>query len=262
MKYFFAGTETRQYAETLKRMNVVAALQSYYHLGFKRQPNEYQFPLYLLDSGGFTIRERGCDEINVNDYAEFINRHDVKIAFNLDTASMEESLKNQAVLENDTQAKILPIYHYNDWCDGSDELKNWIDDGYDYVAIAGSRAPKTSRIRFYEYCFSIVRNRARIHGLAATAIDDMLRFPFYSVDSTTWLNAEKFGEWHEFRNGRIMKSKSLRVESKGPNPRVRDLNQLIADRGHFMRASITAYLEFEKYVTELWAQRGVTWADG
>jgi hypothetical protein len=260
MRYYFAGTESKTRAEWIKEVGAKNSLESAYALRFKRIPNETQFNNFLLDSGGFTLRKNG-ESIDVGKYVYYINKYDVKFAFNMDTADLTESIENQRVLEAYTNATIIPVYHYSEWIrdDVRELIGEWAEK-YKYISIAAIAAPNpTARSRFYEYCFSVVKDKSRIHGLAATKIDDMLNFPFYSVDSTTWINAEKFGEYHEFIDGRIIKHKSLKQEAKLGTNRIQNINLVEYDRKRFFQASAKAYIAFETYVTRLWAERGIVY---
>lgn len=257
MKFFFAGTESTSRAEWIREVGAKNALESAFALRFKNKPNKIGFESFYLDSGGFTFRKKG-ESLEVRVYVDYINKFGVKQAFNLDTADIKESLENQRILEKYTSAQIIPVYHYSEWI--TDEHRYLIDQWLDYplISIAAIAAPAPSeRTRFYEFCFSRVTNRCKVHGLAATKIDDMLAFPFYSVDSTSWINAEKFGEWHQFENGRIIKYKSLRLEHKSGKNRMTNVNLVDFDRKRFFQASAKAYIEFEGYATRLWEQRGI-----
>lgn len=259
MILYFAGCECTHYAGPLHRAGGRNSLQSAYYLGYKKPPNELGFPRYLLDSGGFTLRKNGepCD---LRRYVEYINEFDVKTAFNMDTLCWRESMGNQIVLERETKATILPVFHYSDWVqDGTTGLRELMG-AYPYFSVAALGAPGAlERRRFYDDVFALVGTRNRLHGLGATAIDHMLRYPFYSVDSTTWINAQRFGSWIEFKGGRIVKHQSARVRAQAAEPRMTNVNVADYTFERFIMQAIKSFLRFEDYCTRLWAQRGITW---
>ena len=116
MKLYFASTEHSYYTIHLKDIGVKNVLQSYYYLDFKKVPNELGFPDFLLDSGGYTLRKYR-KTIPVSQYIDYLNKFNIRIAFNLDTADVEETLENHKIIVENTDCQIIPIYHYSDFQD-------------------------------------------------------------------------------------------------------------------------------------------------
>lgn len=260
MILYFAGAESGYYGDILKEAGVQNVLESAYYLNYVHEPNELKFPGYLLDSGGFTLRKYGR-EMSVEKYADYLNKWNVPIAFNLDTADWFESESNLAVLSARTKTKLIPVYHYSDWVNPKtrDGIIQMSMD-HDYISVAGLGAPSVvERGKFYEWVFSKVHTRARIHGLGATVISHILNFPFFSVDSTTWINAQKFGQWIEFKNGRIVKHQSLRVQAQRSEPKFTNVNVMTFEHKRFLIQSAKTFMEFAEYVTRLWESRGIVW---
>lgn len=259
MILYFAGCESEYYAEACRRAGGRNSLQSAYYLGYKKPPNAYGFPGFLLDSGGFTLR-KNAEPCDVGRYLSYLNEFDVETAFNMDTLCWRESQENQALLERETRTRILPVFHYSDWVESREVGLMELADRYPYFAIAALGAPgSVERVRFYDDVFARIGTRNRIHGLGATAIDHMLRYPFYSVDSTTWINARRFGVWIEFKAGRIVKHQSARVMASLATPKITDVNALNYECDRFITQAVKAYQQFEDYCTRLWAQRGIVW---
>lgn len=257
MILYFAGTEVRVYAELLKASGVQSILQSAFYLNYRHQPNELGFENYVLDSGGFTARKQGA-QIDVKDYADFLNQHQIKTAFNLDTLDVEETLFNQQYLEDNSKSYIIPVYHYSDFV--SEKYRSLIDtyvEKYPYISLGGTAEGSTAitknKLRFFDYCFLRTRDKVRVHGLAVTAQRLMMRYPWYSVDSTSWLSGERYGQWRDFTQGKMKTVSSVRVTKKLTDPR-----QLV-EKNERLRLSIESFLRLEKYVTDYWAQKGVVW---
>jgi len=84
-----------------------------------------------------------------------------------------------------------PVYH-----EGEDIsiLDYYVQSGHDIIAVAGtvSRGNPSRLSKFLTPIFNKYP-RQRFHGLAMTSPSLMAKFPFESVDSTTWLNFCKFG---------------------------------------------------------------------
>jgi hypothetical protein len=133
-------------------------------------------------------------------YVEFIKAHPESIDHyaNVDVIPNPDlSLRNQKYLENKGLAPV-PVVHYTTdikW------LKKYISDGYDFIALGGlvGSSHKPECHQWIDACFNIVCSGARklpsvkIHGFGLTTFEAMVRYPWYSVDSTTWQKAGVFG---------------------------------------------------------------------
>ena len=125
------------------------------------------------------------------------NQHLFEVAVNLDVIRNPElTWRMQQYLENKYKVKILPVYHQ-----GSDP--KWLQlymDNYEYIGIGGL-GQFVSRTQWIQYgdrtfaklCDDKGKPLWKIHGFAMTSPDLMLRYPWHSVDSTSWLVGEKFG---------------------------------------------------------------------
>ena len=86
-------------------------------------------------------------------------------------------------------------------------------------------------------------------------------FPFYSVDSTSWLGGSKRGEIYHLTPRGEMKMMSYRDKSKATYKTIgfnddndkRWMSRVIHNAIEWQKA--------EKYLTELWSKRGVVWED-
>lgn len=244
---FFAGSEGQAYHDVLKRAGIENRLESFWAIGFGKQaPAQNQFKNYLLDSGGYSARIRGI-EIDVKDYANYLNKHQIKVAFNLDTNDVKETLLNQDYLEKSTDTYIIPIYHLSDWL--SDEHR-WLIEKYvaeyPYISYGGSAGGKVSsldRKKFLNYAFSHSRDKVRVHGLGMTAEWMITSYPYYSVDSTSWISIARFA------NSKVYSPEMAKVVSK---------------KQHYLR-NVERELEYwillQQKVSKLWASRGVSWED-
>ena len=96
-----------------------------------------------------------------------------------------------------------------------------------------------------------VKGLPRFHGLAATGHQMLETFPFYSADSSTWVNGYRYGltVGENGRNAKIVKSGAL------PGTRCESGLDLLARRG------IRNLLRLGDDMTRLWEKRGVVWED-
>jgi hypothetical protein len=88
----------------------------------------------------------------------------------------------------------VPVFHGDD---GMDWLRRYIDEGHKLVGI--SVAPSIRGTwkgkRFYlDQVFDLTeKSNVAVHGLALTSLSIAFSYPFYSIDSTTWIRQAAFG---------------------------------------------------------------------
>jgi hypothetical protein len=72
---------------------------------------------------------------------------------------------------------------------------------YPYVGIGSSDTLQVSR--WFPYINQARQSKALVHGFAVTKPEYIRKFGLYSVDSSTWLTGEEFGNTTIFQNGRM-----------------------------------------------------------
>ena len=227
MKIYFAGTEGKKNVKMLKKIGCKHFLTSFYHLSKWRFEKEDDV---MLDSGGFSARIRGV-EINIKDYVDFINNNNVKLAINLDTNNVQETLNNQKILEAGTDAYIMPVYHLSDYKD--EKYKNLIDSfiNYPYICVggmAGGRNKKSHIKTFLDFVFSKTQDKVKVHGLGLTGRYFMDTYPLYSVDSTSWLQFARYGSTYRVKGKqKIFLNPPDNPEELFPSPILNLSNKLI-----------------------------------
>jgi hypothetical protein len=160
-------------------------------------------PKIFLDSGAYTAHKMGIT-INIQDYIHFIKeKGDLFDAYaNLDIIDFngysasrltaERTLENQKIME-EAGLHPLPCFHYGE---PFEFLKYYVSN-YDYLCLGSLRGSK--QIPFLNKCFSKYicdtsgKPRVKVHGFGISSIEVILAYPFYSVDSTTWSIAGRFG---------------------------------------------------------------------
>jgi len=155
---------------------------------------------FFLDSGAFSAYTKGV-LINIDSYIQFIqeNKEHIDIYANLDViGDAENTFKNQIYIES-KGLKPLPVYHLtSDYC----FLERYISKGHDYIALGGLAAKLlTGDALLIEldflfktyFCNPDGSPKIKVHGFGLTSVDLMVRYPWYSVDSTSWVMASRFG---------------------------------------------------------------------
>jgi len=208
---------------------------------------------FFLDSGAFSAFTKNIN-ININEYIAFIldNKNIIKQYSALDViGDWEKTKKNQEYMESKGLTPI-PTFHYNS---PIKELERMIKE-YDYIALGGLvplALHKKVLKSWLDTCFSIIKDKCKIHGFGVNALWAWERYPFYSVDSTSAFEGS--------RRGTISKS------GKRLNPRNSMLAFSLIDRNNIKkykgraRFMIKDNIVKAKQITKLWETRGIKWED-
>lgn len=211
MKVCLAATSDKEFIPEIKEIDYL--LESFYYIQEWQLNIIHNCKLFLLDSGAFTFMSNSKKNVDwesyVDRYIDFINKNNIEYFFELDIDSIvgyEKVLKLRKKLENGTNKKCIPVWHKSR---GIEEWKK-ITKEYDYVAIGGivTKEIKPQEYKFFIPLLNIAKkNNCKVHGLGFTSISELPKYEFYSVDSTSWKSGGRFGQLHEFKNGKIVSHK-------------------------------------------------------
>ena len=208
------------------KLSEMSILESFYYL---RKNEEFMalakhFGSFLLDSGAFTFMtgaHKGAinwDEY-VEDYARFINKHDIKLFFELDIDSvvgLQEVERLREKLEALTGKKPIPVWHKN----RGKEYFIKMCENYPYVALGGIVTKEIPRQKYEKgfpwFIKTAHLHRCKIHGLGYTTILNLPKYHFDSVDSTAWLYGNRGGYLYKFNP-----SKGTMDQLKADNARLK-----------------------------------------
>jgi hypothetical protein len=182
----------------------------------------------FLDSGAFSMYTQGV-AVDLDKYASFVNkRTDLwDVVSNLDhigAGGEQKSYENQKYLESVIpNAKVIPVHHARD---SDDWLLRYLDEGYDYIALGGMVPESTGYLlnwldRIWDKYLALPDGSARIkiHGFGLTRFDLMERYPWFSVDSTSWVQTGMFGGILVDVDDRVYK---IDVSNSSPSKKKRD----------------------------------------
>lgn len=192
-------------AELAARDSVRHILESYHYV---HKPQYVQLmrengAQVFLDSGAFSAHTLGV-EIDLPGYCAYIQQNDdiirkdegIVMASVLDgIGDAQKTYENQMHMES-LGVRPLPCFHsgedarYLDWYvanyeyitlggmvgAGTDQLITWLDRIWDNHLVDGSG-----------------RAKVKVHGFGITAVPIMERYPWHSVDSSSWLQSANFG---------------------------------------------------------------------
>lgn len=158
----------------------------------------------FVDSGAFSAFTLGS-EIRLKDYVNFLHENSdivrkedgIYLASVLDSiGNAEKTLENQKAME-EMGIRPLPCFHFNE-----DEkyLKHYIKN-YDYITLGGLAGkpvktvmPWLDRIWNNYLLDNSGKARLKVHGFGLTSVPIMERYPWHSVDSSSWIQGAIFGK--------------------------------------------------------------------
>lgn len=178
-------------------------LESYHYLGNNKLAPAYfreHGKTIFLDSGAFSMFTQGI-HIPLETYADYIkaNKDWIHVASNLDQIGRDkeaETWANQKELER-LGVDVCPVHHARDddrW------LQRYLAEGYDYIFLGGmvpESIPYLTQWLDRIWDRYLVRKdgtaKVKIHGFGLTALSMIRRYPWYSVDSTSWVLIGRYG---------------------------------------------------------------------
>jgi hypothetical protein len=225
MKIYLAGTQGNK-GNLVKNNENINLLESFFYLKDNHM-DLYKKHNFLLDSGAFTFMNKKKGKTDwyqyINDYGNFINKHDIKNFFELDIDSivgLKEVEKLRDKLESLTNKKCIPVWHK------SRGLEYWkkMCKEYDYVAIGGLVTQEIKRSEhdiFYPLLKIANENNTKVHGLGFTNLKGLQKYKFYSVDSTSWISGQKYMCFYTFDGKTLIKTNLNKPNFRGINPQGR-----------------------------------------
>lgn len=161
----------------------------------------------FLDSGAFSSFTKNI-EIKIEDYILFIKEH-IDLIDNYSVLDVindaETTLKNQLIMEQHG-LNPTPCFHY------SDDLKylTMYTSKYERISIGGMVPISTGDLLpwldniFQNYiCDKNGFPKVKVHGFGITVMELMFKYPWYSVDSSSWALTGAFGSIYlpKLKNG-------------------------------------------------------------
>jgi len=208
----------------------------------------------FLDSGAFSAFTKGVT-INIEEYITFIkeNQNVIAVYANLDViGDPAGTLTNQKIMEA-AGLNPLPCFHYGE---DINYLKIYLEN-YDYLALGGMVPISTTDLIpwldmiFSQYiCDQQGTPKIKVHGFGLTSLKLMLRYPWYSVDSTSWVMTGRMGSIYvpRFRNGKYdYLIDSWKVSVSDRSPKKMDAGKHFKTFSPPEQTIITNYLDLKGY---------------
>ena len=179
--------------EKWMRNSVENYLESYHYIGKPSAVRKIRLEgrKVFLDSGAFSAFSLGS-EIDLGQYCDYIHENADIIDFPsvLDAiGDADGTWRNQDEMER-RGTKPLPCFHYGE----PTEILDYYVSKYDYITIGGMVPISTPQLRIWLdrlWEEHLTNNdgspRIKVHGFGLTSLPLMMRYPWYSVDSSTWV---------------------------------------------------------------------------
>lgn len=152
----------------------------------------------FIDSGAFSAENSG-KTIEINDYCNFLKETGAKMYAALDViGNAKQTLANTEYMVKEHGLDPLPTFHLGGNTKDLEKLFN-----YNYICLGGL-VFASGAMRYCDEVWSIIlKNRPdmRVHGFGLTNADLMARYPWTSVDSSSFKGCKRFGRQQILWNG-------------------------------------------------------------
>lgn len=217
LKLYRAAVYTNQYHEGQKQYNdftdfektivhkMPNILESYHYIKNQRYVNEIRnnSDVVFLDSGAFSAWTLGV-AIDVGEYCEYVKRNidiikcedgDLMASVMDGIGDPLQTYRNQLEMEA-RGVRPLPCFHF-----GEDErYLEWYLKNYTYITIGGMVGKSTATLttwldRIWDkyLCDSAGYAKIKVHAFGITSFKIMEEYPWYSCDSSSWIQSTAFG---------------------------------------------------------------------
>ena len=186
-------------AEKAARLSIERNLESYHYIHKGQAVNKMRRDgvKVFLDSGAFSSFTMGV-KVDLPGYCRFIQQNEdvIEKVDGIVMASVLDAIGdpaqtgfNQEAMEK-LGAKPLPCFHYGE----PEEYLDYYVAEYDYITLGGLVPISTEqkihwldRIFEEHLCDGSGRLKTRVHAFGLTSLPLMKRYPWTSVDSSTWV---------------------------------------------------------------------------
>lgn len=285
MNLYFASSPSRIHINVLKANGAKNLLFSYAFI--KRAEKlveligDYKPERVIIDSGAFSVWTKG-DTVNLEAYAAFCVRFrdlmppEVEVnVVNLDVLpgnwghvpskeqiaeSADKGWDNMLYLES-LGLKVIHVFHQHEDFAILDKLKAHSD----YIGISPANdVSMNEKLDWLNKVFLNLKDGTKTHGFAVTSHKQLFGYPFYSVDSSSWVTPARFGRIAVFTDRHEIKTFPYKskydVEKYWPYVAYMGIKKMAAERWEDrVSIAIIAYRKLEEAATNVWTKRGVIW---
>lgn len=180
-------------------------LESYHYINSERILNVMRAhgAKVFLDSGAFSAWNMGAT-IDINAYCDYIKKNwdlwrveDDAVMFSVldGIGDPLKTYQNQLYME-EQGVRPLPCFHFGE----DTRYLDWYVERYSYITLGGMVGKTTKQLR--EWLDKIWNDhlidgsgkpKTKVHAFGITSFEIMERYPWFSCDSSTWIQTAAFG---------------------------------------------------------------------
>lgn len=286
MKICLSGIEcSREHSLALLRSGAKSVLGSFYYSGWEGRGKTETWrevlaagTFRLIDSGAFTFRAAALGLANAKlsveaDLDRYVDGYkkwltplvrsglaDYWVELDVGLIAGQDWLRKH---RNDMIAcglgsGLVKVWHSEDnhtWQDWLDLIEESLLPGRSRLVAIEGHNPSRPQHPYERYLAAAYKRGVRVHAFKMTQYDDLIRWPFYSVDSTTWLSPVRFGSVVKRRgHGGLEAVDRSQMGETIPFPRY---GGSARDRHRTSVSSVKAWVDLEDRITSIWKSRGV-----
>jgi hypothetical protein len=209
----------------------------------------------LMDSGAYSVMTKG-EEINIDKYIQFIKDCGTNItaAISLDVIGDGDETYSRWKYMQRKGVETIPTYHLST---DVKFLERYIEET-DYVGIggvAGVTTSRTAREAFNMLWREVLTDSdgfplVKIHAMGITDVTILTDFPFYSIDSSTWLMTSRRGiiiiPGLDSKEPDYLQAKRVEVSSKSPHRKKR--GQHLENLGEMQKEMIMNFITEKGFI--------------
>lgn len=207
-------------------------LESYHYVESQRYVDDMrrEGAKVFLDSGAFSAWTLGTT-IDLPAYCEYIKRNidilrvedGAVMASVLDAVGDPQGTYNNQISMERLGVRPLPCFHK-----GEDErYLQWYIQNYEYITIGGMVGSSVNQLKTWldriwdRYLAPNGTPVVKVHGFGLTSVELMELYPWYSCDSSSWIQSAAFGNivLPRYREDTIphIKANPIKVSDKSPS---------------------------------------------
>jgi len=198
MKYFPAVID-KQTIRSAKINNPKTFLASYHY--FKNESHVIKANIdegvdVFIDSGAFSAKHSGA-EIDIDKYCDFIKESGASVYAALDDIDSAKNSYNNLIYMHKQGLKPVPVFHMGETVYDLERLLE-----FNYIALGGLMGHNVAN--HLDLTWRIILNKMptmKVHGFAVTGPETMKKYPWYSVDSSSFQSLKRFGRHTMLTNG-------------------------------------------------------------
>jgi len=267
----YSGVENKKYFNTLYDLGVRNFLMSYHYLSKKTNFDKQSYidkdVKFFIDSGVYTfINNKEYSDWSIEKWESYIKQYlkwvkkNKEIVFAIADLDIHSLVGTREVKRlrreyfepfmQETGIPVCYVWHEPEGIDGFEKMC----ERYNYCGISWASEDRDGSEGSIQQMFNIAReNDTVIHGYGMTQTSMLSKYPFYTVDSTTWMIGLQYGEisyWTGNKMKRLKKDKWNEYKGKLEKLGIDFRKLKDEDNQELIKANIAPFQQAEKYIRE------------